>query len=77
MAKQNDLPGIPKPATTYFRINYQHVAPNAQLRAGALVIEAENIQKARDAAVLKLEATYGTTWHKITSIKSMTEEAPF
>lgn len=77
MAKQVEIPGIPAKNTTLYRVNYQFAAPSLDLRSGTLMIADENIQKARDKAVLKLEERFGDKWHKITKIQSVTEEAPF
>lgn len=77
MAKQPDLSGIPAKPVTLFRVNYQFAAPSLDLRSGTLMIEAEDIQKARNKAVLKLEERFGDKWHKITKIQSVSDEAPF
>lgn len=77
MAKQTDM--LPKPATTLYRVNFQYAAPSMDLRSGTLIVEAEDIKKARDTAVLKLEERFGDKWHKITKIQSIAagDEAPF
>lgn len=77
MAKQETLPGVPAKDTKLFRVNYQYAAPTMDLRSGTLMIEAKDIQQARDKAVLKLEERFRDKWHKITKIQSVTDEAPF
>lgn len=77
MAKQETLPGVPVEDTKLFRVNYQYAAPTMDLRSGTLMIDAKNIQAARDKAVLKLEERFGDKWHKITKMQTVTDEAPF
>ncbi|UOF78721.1 hypothetical protein [Microviridae sp.] len=77
MAKQPELAGLPTKNVRLFRVNYQYAAPTMDLRSGTLMIEAEDVQKARNKAVLKLEERFGDKWHKITKIQSVSDEAPF
>jgi len=51
-----------------YRVNYQYVAKNGALRAGALVIEAKDTQDAWNKAEEKLPS-FGLSHTKITNAK--------
>lgn len=75
---QTTLPGIPAaPAKTHFRVMFQYQGPNYALRAGSLIIPADDITQARIIANGTLKEQYGDRWFSVTKIQTVNEEAPF
>lgn len=75
--EQQNLPGIPAAPTSMFKVTFQYQGPNYALRAGQLVIPANDIQNARIIANGTLKDLHGDRWFNITKIQTLTEEAPF
>jgi len=77
--QQQNLPGIPEATTFIWRANYQYQGPNYALRAGSLIIPADNIEKARLIANGVLKDQYGDKWFNVTKISNVNplDEAPF
>lgn len=78
--EQAQLPGIPAaPATpkTMWRVNFQYQGPNYALRAGSLMIPADNIDQARIIANGVLKDTHGDKWFNVTKIQMVNSEVPF
>lgn len=55
-------------AGSLYRVNYQYIANNGQLRAGAIVIEAKDASEAFEIANAKLPS-FGLRFPKITNAK--------
>lgn len=54
--------------TSKFRVNYGY-AIKGKLRAGALILDAKNIQEAKEKANKQLGEEYD--WHQVNSIKQV------
>lgn len=84
MAKQKEiqetLPGIPAAPNQQlmWRANFQYQGPNYALRAGSLILPANNIDAARLLANGTLKDLHGDKWFNVTKIVSInSEDIPF
>lgn len=55
--------------TALYRVNYQYVTKDGQLRAGAIIIDTTSAEKAKEEATEKLKAT-NFLHPRITTVKA-------
>lgn len=51
MAKPNETQNTQTTGPVQYRVNFQHVAPNFQLRGGSLIVEAATVAEANEKAL--------------------------
>lgn len=69
MAKPNETTNDATTATALYRVNYQYVAKDGQLRAGAMVLDTTSAEKAKEEAKAKLAST-NFAHPRITNVKA-------